>query len=253
MYNEIDNISSFLSKYIDKDVIYIPNTGNAGDDLIEYSTYQLFNSLKLKYTIGSITQRYKDCILFYGGGGNLIGLYNECKDFMNNNHLNNKIVLLPHTIHSQDNLLKNLNDNTIIFCREKISYDYVYKLLKHKSNVYLSKDLAFYLNIEDKYKNIIGENECNAFRTDIEKTRIRISKDNIDLSLECRRDTSRESVVCLINEINKYHTINTNRLHIAILSTLLGKRVNFYKNSYYKNESVFKYSLFSFENIKYLD
>lgn len=45
----------------------------------------------------------------------------------------------------------------------------------------------------------------------------------------------------LFEYISRYETINTNRLHVGIVGYLLDKQVNFYRNSYYKNEAVYDY------------
>ena len=47
----------------------------------------------------------------------------------------------------------------------------------------------------------------------------------------------------ILDYINKYEVVNTNRLHGAIGGSLLNKRVNFYKNSYWKNKEMYEYSL----------
>lgn len=44
----------FLKKYENKDIIYIPNPGNAGDSLIAYGTITLFKKIGLNYKIGEI-------------------------------------------------------------------------------------------------------------------------------------------------------------------------------------------------------
>lgn len=45
---------------------------------------------------------------------------------------------------------------------------------------------------------------------------------------------ARNSTRCMINFLEEYKVVNTDRLHVAILASLLGKEVNFYPNSYYK-------------------
>jgi exopolysaccharide biosynthesis predicted pyruvyltransferase EpsI len=252
IYNEID-IYEFLNRYMGKDIIYVPNPGNVGDHVIAYSTMQIFDKIKLKYTVGDINGEYKNQVLFYGGGGNFIGIYDNCRNFMKRNYIENKIVILPHTIKDEDSILRELNNNVIIICREKVSYSYVYKLSKYKSNIYLSKDLALYLDVS-KYKHIIGKGECNAFRIDKEKSSIKIPNNNIDLSLTLIDDKKdiKEMSIDMIKCISDYETINTNRLHIAIVSSLLGKKVNFYRNSYYKNKAVYEYSLIFFDKTKFI-
>ena len=248
---EVPDIRVFLQRYQHEDIIYIPNPGNAGDSLIAFGTIQLFNELGLRWVFGSATGIYHDKVLFYAGGGNLVGLYDDCKIFLQNNKdNNNRIVVLPHTIKSEDVLIKSLDSNVILFCRERTSFQYVHRLARHKQNVYLSKDMAFYIQNIDKYK--IKQNNtqkvCHAFRMDCEQTNISIPDDNIDLShhlnMPNNTQTNIEPVSMRIFEyLSKFDVVRTNRLHICIAGHLLGKTVHFYPNSYYKNKAVYDYSL----------
>ena len=248
---EIKDIRLFLSNYLNQEIIYIPNPGNAGDSLIVFGTIQIFNELGLNWKMGSISNEYHNKTLFYAGGGNLVRMYDNCRKFIEKNKDDNKIIILPHTIKEEDKLLSSLNDNIIIFCREKTSYNYVLKVFKHEKNVYLSKDMAFYINNLDKYKIIKGNGVCNVYRTDLEeKTNIKIPEDNSDLSNTLNRNgnTTKINVIkdvslSIFDHLSNFETINTNRLHIAIAGSLLDKNVNFYRNSYYKNKSVFEYSI----------
>jgi len=248
-YNKI-NIINFLKTYKNKKIIYIPNPGNAGDSLIAFGTLQTFKKVGLKYEIGNINKEYNNQILFYAGGGNLVGIYKNCRKFINKNKDKNKIIILPHTIAKEDELIKNLNNNIILICREKMSYDYVYNIIKNKNNVFLSKDMAFYINNIEKYKKIKGNGVCNCFRQDCEKTSINIPNNNIDLSNKLNKSGNTNNInvinsvsLSIFDYLSKFDTINTNRLHMAIAASLLNKNVNFYSNSYYKNKAVFDYSI----------
>jgi len=248
-YNKI-NIINFLKTYKNKKIIYIPNPGNAGDSLIAFGTLQTFKKVGLKYEIGNINKEYNNQILFYAGGGNLVGIYKNCRKFINKNKDKNKIIILPHTIAKEDELIKNLNNNIILICREKMSYDYVYNIIKNKNNVFLSKDMAFYINNIEKYKKIKGNGVCNCFRQDCEKTSINIPNNNIDLSNKLNKSGNTNNInvinsvsLSIFDYLSKFDTINTNRLHMAIAGSLLNKNVNFYSNSYYKNKAVFDYSI----------
>lgn len=260
--NEITDIYTFFNDYKNiKKIIYIPNPGNIGDHFIAYVTMQIFNDIGLNYIIGDINHKYLNETIFYGGGGNLIGIYNDCKNFILNNLNNNKIVILPHTVKDECTLIKHIfNDNIKIICREKTSYNYVRKLIKNKSNLYLSKDLSLYIKDDFilKYNTKTKEeNICNAFRLDKEKTNIRIPQDNLDLSTKLSKYKNKKDFKYYENETERlfsylsgYDIINTNRLHIAIASCLLNKVVNLYENNYYKNKAIYNYSLSNnFNNI----
>lgn len=257
-YNEV-NIYDFLLKYKNKKLIYIPNPGNGGDALIAFGTFKVFNDIGLDLQIGNFNCKYNNEILIYSGGGNFTDKYSDCKKFISNNQDNNKIIILPHTINSVDDNIKNLNDNTIIICREKYSYDYVNNLIKNKNNLYLSKDMAFYISKDflEKFNKKNTNKTFNCFRLDSEKTNITIPNDNNDLSQtiqhmipnsNCYTNTSN---IYIVNQItinffeilSNFETINTNRLHVAIAGCLLGKTVNLYSNCYWKNKAIYEYSI----------
>ena len=253
---EIKDIRVFLKRYIDQDVVYVANPGNAGDSLIAYGTLLVFEEMGLKYTIGDWNKHYKGKTLFYAGGGNLVGLYRNCSTFLKNNKDNNDIVVLPHTIKSEDKLLSSLGPNVILMCREKKSYRYVKDIVKHKQNVFLSKDMAFYISHLDSFKEKKGKDICHAYRTDVEKTNVAIPRDNIDISVRFNRrgNTQHKSVIksvslSIFEYLSKYEVIFTNRLHVAIAAYLIGKKVEFYGNSYWKNKAVYEYSLSQEKNV----
>ena len=88
--NEI-NIKEFLLRYKEREIIWIPNVGNAGDSLIAYGTLQVFDELGLNYIIGKFHTTYSNKLLFYGGGGNLVGLYKDCYRWLQKNQYDNEV------------------------------------------------------------------------------------------------------------------------------------------------------------------
>ncbi len=94
----------------------------------------------------------------------------------------------------------------------------------------------------------------NAFRTDGEKTTISLPADNVDVSEVFALGTETEVTIKegasrFLNYINQFEVVNTNRLHVAISATLLGKSVNFYPNNYFKCQAVYDYSLSNYRNL----
>ena len=184
--------------------------------------------------------------ILFGGGGNLIGIYQNCEQFIIKNCKRNKITILPHTIKDIDHLLINpeIIQNVTFICREKLSFDYVKNFT---NNVYLSKDMAFYINpdfIQQCKKDPIY-NIGYCFRTDIEQTKVIIPIGNVDISISNHCSKHNLDAICssFFNYLSQYKTIHTNRLHVGIAASLLGIEVYIYSNSYYKVEAVYNFSI----------
>ncbi|MCF7999464.1 MAG: polysaccharide pyruvyl transferase family protein [Methylovulum sp.] len=282
------NINDYLKQYLSDDVIYVPNPGNAGDSLIAHATYQVLDRLGINYQEGNLESIYENKIVFYGGGGNLVNPYTNALTFIENNYSKvKKLVILPHTIRDYSNILSTLGKNVDLICREKESYKYVTQHAT-RANIFVSDDLAFHTNVKktiddgdamftsvDQFfirnikrnirssmyntKNVLTNNILNSFRTDIEKTDIIIPFNNIDISQAFATDNmsklySHEAVYRIFKFIEKFNCVNTNRLHICIASALLGKEVNFYRNSYNKNYSIYEFSLHKkYNNVVFID
>jgi exopolysaccharide biosynthesis predicted pyruvyltransferase EpsI len=82
----------------------------------------------------------------------------------------------------------------------------------------------------------------------MEKPDMILPKDNIDISrlLEVSEQSEasiKELAYYLLFFIKQFDIINTNRLHVCLAGAILGKEVNFYPNSYYKNRAVYEFSM----------
>ena len=253
--NEID-IKKYLTQYSASNIIFVPNKGNLGDDVINYSCLEVLQELNINYTIGSFDKEYKNKILFYGGGGNYINKYTQCETFIKNNVGKNKIVILPHTIHNVEDSVKSLDKDVDIFCREPTSYNWVLNTVKHPENVFIYKDMSFLLDLTQYKDRPIHGFHLECFRKDLEMTVVPCQHINIDapLQLKDEYDSPKHKQVAtydkikyncniLVNFISMFDTIRTNRLHVAIVGSMLDKKVTMFPNSYYKNKSVYDYSM----------
>jgi exopolysaccharide biosynthesis predicted pyruvyltransferase EpsI len=131
-------------------VYFVPNPGNGGDSLIAHATFQLFRKLKIEYrlfdwkTCGDLAER----TLIYGGGGNLVRYYDDARTVIQKTHRSaGKLVVLPHTIEGNEDLLGELGPNVDVICREETSYRHVARAAS-KANVLLMHDVAFELDPE---------------------------------------------------------------------------------------------------------
>lgn len=261
---------------------YIPNPGNAGDSLIACSTYQIFDDYDLNYSVlnlNDIDQDLSGSTVVLGGGGNFISLYPNMKNFFKKYHgVCDKIYLLPHTIRGQDEVIECFSNSIVLFCRELTSFNYLSNL-KSNADFYLDHDMAFtmdvkrvsaFVNKNNSYSKALlirnakmnvrflgyllrnSTQDLYAFRQDSESSnKIPITykdKPNIDISQAFAADSmgkfeSYNAVNKMIQLIERYKVVHTDRLHVCILSALLGKKVKFYSNSYDKNRSIYEYSI----------
>lgn len=93
-----------------------------------------------------------------------------------------------------------------------------------------------------------GSEVLYAMRTDMERRGGQVPSSNVDLSQVFRCGTSSPAVAqratrLLFSYLDRFDRVVTNRLHLCILAALLGKEVDFYANSYFKNEAVFAFSI----------
>lgn len=275
------NIYNYLKTYSNDLVYYCPNPGNGGDALIAYSTYQIFDELCIKYKIARLGDNLTNKIVFYCGGGQLVKLYDSygLRFIQQYHNVAKKLIILPYTINLHKDHLLAFNKNVEIICRELKSYNYV-KQINKNINVYLMDDMAFNINVKKilyegsrvtnklhldanyllqcvrfnykrlttKFNSTESNQTLNSFRTDYEKTNIILPDNNFDIASKFRalifiHKGALKISFQIMNYINKFEIINTNRLHIVISGAILGKTVNFYPNSYWKNEAVYNYSI----------
>ena len=244
---ELD-LKDFLKNYENKSVDFFRFPGNYGDSLIWHGTKILLNSLNIKEHYVEISSPKYNDVLFIDGGGNFVDYYTDVKNFLlEKPSLYNEVIILPHTIFGdkQIEILNNMTSDLTIFCREKISAEFVDNNL-NQGNTYLWHDCAFYNTFTPMSS---GEGVLNAFRSDKESVLNKLPESNNDVSYN---GYAQKPLDDLVSMLGKYNQINTDRLHVAICATLLGKQVKLFPNSYYKNKAVFEYSLKKFKNIDFV-
>lgn len=243
------DLKKYLSKYKDMSVDFFRFPGNYGDSLIWHGTKILLDYLNIKEQyVENLSPKHND-VLLIDGGGNYVDYYTDVKNFLiAKPSLYKEIIILPHTIfgEKQIEVLNTISSDLTVFCREKVSADFVQKNIKN-GKVYLWHDCAFYNNLPTI---IGGHGEFDAFRSDKESILKVLPRDNDDISYN---GYAQKPLDEMINVLGKYSTINTDRLHVGICATLLGKIVRLYPNSYYKNKAVFDYSLKKYPNISFIE
>jgi exopolysaccharide biosynthesis predicted pyruvyltransferase EpsI len=270
LHNDLKPMDAFLRQFAGTEVLFLPNVGNAGDSLIAAGTYQAFRRAGVSPTI--ILNNSDDVggkTVFLGGGGNLVPLYIEMRcaieQFLENGAA--RLIILPHTIRGNEDILRRLPKNTIIFCRDPISYSHVSE--NSDASLYLDHDMAFHLDVDEfaewckRYPDAPGlferhraeiervvqacSGEGRFLRRDGEKSKMLTFANTIDLSASfqfgTRPDNAEKASYCLFKGIECASHVVTDRLHLAIACGLLHRNCGLFDNFYGKNRGVYFHSI----------
>jgi exopolysaccharide biosynthesis predicted pyruvyltransferase EpsI len=137
-----------------------------------------------------------------------------------------------------------------LFCRERYSYDHLTgQGLPPNVQLKVSPELALYLTPEDLEEYVEPREEryqLVAMRRDKESTTSENQIREIEQACDnpVSRDVSMEgSLTDFVSWVANAETVHTDRLHVAITSSILGKDTTLYGNRYHKNRGVWEHSL----------
>lgn len=221
---------------------FLANRGNAGDGLIHAGLDQLADRLGLTLDSFSFPEdRRGKNLLVMGAGAFCRVTWHKVETIPFYSQRFENVYILPSSFETTfgpvNRMLRTLPANVTLFCRERISYDAVRKLVPHPEKVFLDHDLAFHLDVTRW--NRTGQGELNAFRTDAESNLKRVPSPNFDIS-----NMGREyHHTLLLDTVSHFELINTDRLHIGIAGALLGKKVRLFEGNYHKIRGIYDFSL----------
>ncbi|TCB73244.1 exopolysaccharide biosynthesis protein [Acinetobacter sp. ANC 3781] len=285
--SKLINVFEELSNFSNGIIYYYPNNGNAGDALLNMGFYALakkYNVHFVEINKSEINKVREEDVLLIAGGGALVPEWGSTTDLVANLNKKIKLIIFPQSIRDIDSVISNLPENTTIFCREKYSYQYCLEKSNAK-NIFLENDIAFYCDLNEildsevgmqffSKKNIArhvilsGHKICSYFKHDVVFA-MRVDKeknDKLDVPRKLINDFSivasfgsgnyKQSLYSarkFLNLINLYEEIHTDRLHVAIGASLLGKKVKIYNNGYYKCKGVYEKSMKEMENVSFIE
>lgn len=264
----LDPISIFFSSLSGSSIAYVPNPGNAGDSLIAVGTYQALRRHSIEFQCYNVDDEFNESTVLVGGGGNLVPLYGESRRAIETALSKQKqLIILPHTIRGNEDLLERLDSDHIVFCRDPLSYDHV---MRHTcAKVFLSHDMAFHTDIE-QFDNlaktfhemprvfekrlsstplsVVLRNSISSFmRTDGEATSSLRPTENADISkifeFGVWPGNAEKSAWGIFESVRRSKIAKTDRLHVSIAASLMGHECLLYDNSYGKNSGIFHHSI----------
>lgn len=228
-------------------------------------------------------ERTRGRVLVGAGGGNLVPMYDDMHALIERHHAGcRRLILLPATVRGHEAFLGTLGGNVTMLCRDQPTLAHVQRHAPRVQSL-ASHDVALHLDVRSllaqtrwrflplvsspaqarrnlrrrwrgwKYdqRNTSRRDELFAFRTDVERAEgagAATAVANIDVSVEFVSDDmsprlALEATWRMLGFLDRYTTVHTDRLHVAILSALLGKRVLLHDNSYGKNSAVYDQSM----------
>lgn len=288
----MSKLKKLFQKYKERSFRFIEPGGNIGDYLIYAGAKQLAHQVGIRYETvhykrntdskGRLNISYgkhiqnNDIIYIHGGGGFNSWWGEVCSLFgrIKKDYPDNLIIVGPSTSSLELDYLREVlpkdDHNIIFFARERTTYHFIKD--NFYSQTYIDHDTALSLSKEDRLfkeftKNIRIENNHKVLllRKDLEKVPLPETLKNNDAGLDPillykERSYLLHGIFSLLG-ISKYKWLNlhlkastiiTNRLHSAIIGTILGKNVELFRNSYHKNRSVWEYSLQS-KGVKWIE
>lgn len=212
----------------------------------------------------NVIQRNSSDVILLRGGGYLndvwknYGILNSIFSYIRDKP-KSIIIIAPQSFYFTktrfSEFFKAITQEVHIFCREKYSFNLLCAMKFPKNvNIHLSHDTAFYLTKEDF--NIQHENKTHILvspRNDLESVTIwNIKKVPPQTRILVGDVIAVPNFNCFVNVIANAHQVYSDRIHVAVLSAILGKETYVYPNSYYKNKGIYEFSLAKFSNVKFI-
>ncbi len=229
-----------------KNVFYVPNTGNWGDGLINIGTTQFLNDCGINFSTTSKKAIFdvvaktlpvfelKPLVLIHPGCGNWNMRYFGAYSFIEKvQFLFSDIIIFPTTFELGS--IRGSETKIHYFSRDKNNSSNFIKSAK------FCHDMSLFLNLQipaqpDKIKN------GYFFRTDKEQHENRTIPTELSLDISSLGN-EKTPIKAFFQLIENFENVHTDRLHVAIASTMLGKNTKLHRGSSWKSYSVFKSSL----------
>lgn len=260
---------------------FYPNPGNSGDALIAAATWQVFEHLRISPSISKPTKFKRGAAVILGGGGNLVPLYSDTQRALERclEAGVGRCILLPHTIRGHEQLLSRLDGRFTLCCRDFPSFEHVVRHAPRAQPV-LADDMAFSIDLSALEKRCATRRHklglwldrdwqksswrwrqalamCSPDETGT-LTILRADREVVsgagrgdrllDLPDYFRvkhggRAGCDQVALDLFRCLQRARCVVTDRLHVALPSTLLGVPIEMIDNNYGKLAAVFDLSL----------
>ena len=249
---------NLLAEFRDRRVVALLNRGNRGDGLIHLGGRQLFASTGLAVTevreSDNLSGVAGDVLLVYGAGALCRGTHTLPRIVRSLARKFERIVILPSSFDLSEPevraFVRSWDQRYTAFCRELVSFDALRREGAAAKAVLLGHDLAFHADVSE-WAHRPADGRAGLFRLDNEAAFGRLP-DDFDVIEDASRGSDREPER-LLDFVARFAEIHTDRTHGAIAGAMMGRKVVFYRNRYFKNRAIYDHSLATRTNVRFVD
>lgn len=232
-------------------VALLPNSGNCGDGLI----YMGFRALCRRFSVSATEilapRPARGRTLLVLGCGNLCGPFHFLlPHIIRYQEMFDRVVVLPCSADPGcdpvGRWLRELPSHVTVLFREKASLELAVAATGRDTGWGLDDDLAVHVDYSP-WMSDAGKGTLNAFRTDRESRGWKLPPGNLDISLW----GSATDGHVLPETITRYRVVRTDRAHVALCATLMGKETHVFPNGYHKVRGIFEQTLSRYPNARF--
>jgi Exopolysaccharide biosynthesis protein len=251
-------LAQLLSDYRGREVVALLNRGNRGDGVIHLGGRQFFASVGIAprefHETDDLGGMHGDVLLIYGAGALSRGTHSLPRVLRTIAPRFSEIVILPSSFDLSEPAVRNFAQSWdrkySVFCRELVSFDSLRKLGVKPKVLLLGHDLAFHLDVS-RWAARPAEGSAGLFRHDNEAAYGRLPRD-LDVIEDASYGSDAEPEK-LLDFVSRFAVVHTDRCHGAITAAMMGRKVTFYRNNYFKNRAIYDHSLAAMPHVRFVN
>lgn len=250
-------LAQLLSDFRGRDIVTLLNRGNRGDGVIHMGGRRFLASLGIVHRefheASDLSQMTGDVLLVYGAGALSRGTHSLPRLLISVAPRFKHIVILPSSFDLTEPRVRDFaetwNDKYTVFCRELVSFDTLRLSGAKPKTLLIGHDLAFHADV-GPWAARPHSGRAGLFRQDNEAAYGRLPR-NCDAVEDASYGSDREPER-LLDFVARFAEVHTDRTHGAITAAMMGRRVFFYRNNYFKNQAIYDHSLSGMPHVRFI-
>lgn len=251
-------LAKLLAEVRGRDVVAFLNRGNRGDGLAHLGARRLLAETGVPYRevreTGDLSTVRGDVLLVHGAGAISRGSNTLPRLVSQIGRRFAEVVILPASFDLDESRVRNFAETWdrryTVFCREMVSFTALKEAGAAPKALLLGHDLSFHVDV-GAWAERPASGSAGIFRRDHEAAYGSLPRD-LDDYCDASRGSDREPEP-LLDYVARFSEVHTDRCHAAIAAALMGRRVVFYRNNYFKNRAIYDHSLAARSNVRFIE